>query len=69
MNLTLKTELTELKKMGCVACAAGNSILSNPFLVHEACPGVTGETIASWVEKVEAWDSGWNIQNALRPKP
>ena len=61
MNCALKTEL---KKMGASACAASEPILSNPFLVHEACPGATGESVADWVAKVDAWDSGWNIEDA-----
>ena len=59
MDLVLRDKL---KKMGAIACAANKPILKNPFLIPEACPGATGESVNDWIEKVDAWDSGWNLQ-------
>ncbi|MCJ8518489.1 hypothetical protein ABID21_001189 [Pseudorhizobium tarimense] len=37
---------------------------ANPFLARERMPQETGEPVAEWREKAEAWLFGWLLENA-----
>lgn len=66
--MTLSVEVSnELQLQGANACALGRSRFDNPFTKHaKMMPGATGETIAEWTEKIEAWELGWAMEDAIR---
>ena len=58
-------DLEALRKAGSVARLHGTSLLYNPFLSLDAMPAVTGETDREWLDKYEAWKTGWELQDAM----
>lgn len=51
--------LEEIEARGAQAARNGWSLLDCPFLRANEMPGHTGEAIADWRQKVEAWETGW----------
>jgi hypothetical protein len=58
-------ELEELRKAGSLARLQGTSLLYNPFLSLDAMPATTGETDREWIDKYQAWKTGWELQDAM----
>jgi hypothetical protein len=58
-------ESQKLQKDGANARAIGRSIIDNPFYKPENMPGQTGEEVAEWQLKVDAWELGWRIQDLM----
>jgi hypothetical protein len=56
----------EIQKSGANARALGLSELDNPYYKQENMPAKTGEPIAEWQVKAEAWTLGWRIEDAIR---
>ncbi|HEX5933879.1 MAG TPA: CrpP-related protein [Pseudorhizobium sp.] len=46
------------------ARSRGLGYQANPFLVKEQMPQATGEPVAEWRQKAEAWLFGWLLENA-----
>lgn len=61
-----RSDLEELHRRGANARAAALSALDNPFYKAEAMPAATGESVERWLPKVQAWDLGWQIEDAIR---
>ena len=55
-----------LQREGATARAAGRSPFDNPFYAAEKMPAATGETVASWNERAEAWSFGFEMEHAMR---
>ncbi len=51
---------------GVNARAANLSKFDCPFYKAEAIPEATGETMEQWQAKVDAWERGWSIEDAIR---
>lgn len=49
---------------GMKARSRGLGYGSNPFMAKERMPQITGEPIAEWRQKAEAWLFGWLLENA-----
>ncbi|MGE8451502.1 MAG: CrpP-related protein [Pseudomonadales bacterium] len=49
----------DIQKLGAEAVRKGLSILDCPYLRVDAMPYHTGEPIAQWTRRVEAWEAGW----------
>lgn len=49
----------DIQKQGAEATRKGLSILNCPYLRADAMPAHTGEPIAQWRGRVEAWEAGW----------
>ena len=55
-----------IQKAGANARAAGGSVFDNPYGRTAAMPAATGESLAEWQLKYEAWRLGWEMENAMR---
>ena len=55
-----------LQKRGAEARAQGRSIFDNPFYASDMVPAISGDDILEWQNKVEAWNLGWKIEDAVR---
>jgi hypothetical protein len=49
----------DIQKLGAKAAREGLTLWDSPFYRAGAMPGHTGESIAEWRSKVEAWKAGW----------
>jgi hypothetical protein len=56
----------DIQKAGANARARGESEASNPYYKSENMPAATGETVAEWQQKAEAWEFGWKMEDAMR---
>lgn len=56
----------ELQKMGAEARARGNDQMMNPYYRKENMPASTGEPASEYARKVEQWDFGWMMEDAIR---
>lgn len=61
-----KPDLLKLQKDGANARAFGLSSLDNPYYQSDVMPGNTGEQIEEWNAKMEAWRTGWEMENLMR---
>lgn len=59
-------DLLKLQKDGANARAFGLSSLDNPYYQSDVMPGNTGEPIEEWNAKMEAWRTGWEMENLMR---
>jgi hypothetical protein len=55
-----------IQKAGAEARARGESMFDNPYLRPEAMPKITGEGIAEWSAKHDAWELGWRAEDLMR---
>ncbi|WP_313619590.1 CrpP-related protein [Achromobacter sp.] len=49
----------DIQKLGAQAAREGLTLWDCPYYRAAAMPGHTGESIADWRGKVEAWEAGW----------
>lgn len=42
--------------------------LDCPYLKQESLPSRTREPLRQWLEKVRAWESGWQDEQRSRPR-
>lgn len=63
----MSSQTDKLRQQGANARALGRGIFDNPYFRGDNLPAKTGETIAAWQEKVEAWEFGWRMEDAMRP--
>ncbi len=49
----------DIQKLGAQAAREGLTLWDCPYYRAAAMPGHTGEPIAEWRSKVEAWEAGW----------
>jgi hypothetical protein len=63
---TAMPDLLALEKAGAAARAARLDELSCYLYRDESMPAATGESLALWVEKLDAWTRGWKIEDAIR---
>jgi hypothetical protein len=60
----------DIQKLGAYAARDGLTLWDCPYYRAAEMPGHTGESIAEWREKVEAWESGWmNETKSWLPPP
>lgn len=57
-----------IQKNGANARAMGQGKFDNPLMKDAAMPRATGETLEQWVAKLDAWDLGWAVEDAMRSK-
>jgi hypothetical protein len=55
-------ERAELNRQGAKAAARGEGACSNPLRQTVNRPRVTGETPATWLLRLQAWESGFDNQ-------
>lgn len=60
-------EIQQLQKQGAEARALGRSRSDNPFYQPALMPSTTGDSVPDWCAKVDAWELGWKIEDAMRP--
>jgi hypothetical protein len=48
----------DIQKLGAKAAREGLSLWDSPYYRAAAMPGHSGESIAEWRSKVEAWEAG-----------
>jgi len=58
-------EREELQRQGAKAAARGDTPQANPLLADPNAPTATGEDLDQWVERVQAWQSGFDAQTRL----
>jgi hypothetical protein len=58
-------QLDKFQTFGANARARGESFLS-PYLQPHEMPKNTGESFEDWNAKVEAWNLGWSMEDAMR---
>lgn len=56
----------EIQKFGANARAQGLNELDNPYYKASNMPAATGEPVAEWQEKAEAWTFGWKMEDTIR---
>lgn len=49
----------DVHMLGTLAARGGQTLWDCPYYLTLAMPGHTGEPIAEWRDKVEAWEEGW----------
>lgn len=49
----------DIQKLGAQAARDGLTLWDCPYYRAAAMPGHTGESIAQWRNKVQAWEAGW----------
>lgn len=61
----------DIQKLGAQAARDGLTLWDCPYYRAAAMPGHTGESIAEWRSKVEAWEAGWMkaMESAGQPPP
>ncbi|CAB3710297.1 CrpP-related protein [Achromobacter denitrificans] len=60
----------DIQKQGAQAAREGLTFWDCPYYRADAMPAHTGETIAEWRDKVEAWEAGWMTQaGKWKPPP
>lgn len=57
---------TTIEKAGAEARARGETFLANPYLRSAALPAATGEALATWQAKHDAWHRGYMMEDAIR---
>lgn len=50
----------DIQKLGAQAARDGLTCWDCPYYRAAAMPGHTGESIAEWHNKVQAWEAGWH---------
>ncbi|WP_336298560.1 CrpP-related protein [Achromobacter mucicolens] len=58
--------LDDIQKEGAEAARKGLSLWNCPYLKADAMPGHTGEAPGEWIERVKAWEEGWERESAQR---
>lgn len=59
-----------IQKLGAAAARKGLPLWDCPYYRAMQMPGHTGESIAAWRTKVEAWEAGWTREaEAWRRSP
>jgi len=48
-----------IQKLGAAAARKGLTLWDCPYYRAMQMPGHTGESIAAWRSKVDAWEAGW----------
>jgi hypothetical protein len=56
----------EIQKQGANARAMGLTQFDCPYFKPDQVPVATGESVESSNAKVEAWNLGWQIEDAMR---
>lgn len=51
-----------IKQLGAAAARSGMTPWDCPFYRATSMPHHTGEPIAEWMMKVEAWENGWRLE-------
>jgi len=60
----------DIQKLGAQAARDGLTLWDCPYYRAAAMPGHTGEPIAQWRSKVEAWEAGWmEVTKSGQPPP
>lgn len=60
----------DIQKLGASAAREGLTLWDCPYYRAVEMPGHTGESIAEWRSKVEAWEAGWKEEaESWRPQP
>ncbi|EHK67282.1 CrpP-related protein [Achromobacter arsenitoxydans] len=60
----------DIQKLGAQAARDGLTLWDCPYYRAAAMPGHTGESIAEWRDKVEAWEAGWmEVAESGQPPP
>ncbi|MNY53231.1 hypothetical protein D3C86_1889690 [compost metagenome] len=60
----------DIQKLGASAAREGLTFWDCPYYRAVEMPGHTGESIAEWRSKVEAWEAGWMEEaESWRPQP
>lgn len=57
----------DLQLAGANARAMGLSQLDNPYSKAENLPAVSGLSIEEVNSRYDAWDTGWTMENLMRP--
>jgi len=52
-----------IQKLGAAAARKGLTLWDCPYYRAMQMPGHTGESIAEWRSKVEAWEAGWTDES------
>lgn len=60
------TDNEELVKRGANDRARGLSPFDCPLFKREQMPATTGESVQEWNAKVDAWNLGWKLEDAVR---
>ncbi|CAB3700784.1 CrpP-related protein [Achromobacter sp. SIMBA_011] len=58
----------DIRRLGAAAAMQGAWKLDCPYFKLESLPSRTREPIGQWLEKVRAWEGGWQDQQRLRPR-
>lgn len=59
----------DIRKQGALAARQGLTLWDCPFYKARAMPGHTGESLAKWQAKVDAWEAGWHGELKARRRP
>jgi len=59
----------DIQKLGAQAARDGLTLWDCPYYRAQAMPAHTGESIAQWRDKVEAWEAGWMAQTKKWKQP
>lgn len=57
-----------IRRLGAVAATQGAWKLDCPYLKLESLPCRTREPLGVWMEKVRAWENGWQDEQRSRPR-
>lgn len=55
-----------IQKQGANARAIGASQFDNPYMKADRMPVSAGEPLLTWQDKLDAWDTGRQMENAMR---
>lgn len=56
----------DIERDGASAAGEGLTLLDCPYFIAQAMPNHTGEAIAEWHAKVDAWETGWRQATLCR---
>jgi hypothetical protein len=59
-------DIEQIQKAGANARALGRDRYSNPYYKVEHMPVNTGQTYEKWQADIDAWDLGWQMEDALK---
>jgi len=60
----------QIQELGAEAARHGLRLWDCPYYRAAAMPGHTGESIARWLRRVQAWETGWKREiEKRRPHP
>lgn len=60
-------EIIGIQKIGAIDRAQGKSQFENPYFSSDVMPAATGEAVADWARKADAWHLGWTVESAMQP--